>query len=108
MSIDKLRKEIDKIDEQLVDLLNERAGVVVKVGKLKNKGDKPVYVPNREKEVFKLLALGAKNEEIAEKLSISAHTVKTHRSNIMKKLGVHNLGELVRIAIHKGLISSEL
>lgn len=62
----------------------------------------------REKEIFKLLALGSKNEEIAEKLSISAHTVKTHRSNIMKKLNAHNLGELVRIAIHKGLISSEL
>lgn len=60
----------------------------------------------REKEILKLLALGAKNEDVAEELFISTHTVKSHRTNIMKKLDVHDMGGLIRIAINKGLIES--
>ena len=52
MSLDELRKRIDEIDHQLVKLLNERARVVVEIGTLKNKTDKPIYAPDREKEVF--------------------------------------------------------
>jgi chorismate mutase / prephenate dehydratase len=52
MSLDELRKKIDEIDHQLVKLLNERAQVVIEIGKLKNKTDKPVYSPDREKDVF--------------------------------------------------------
>ena len=54
MSLDKLRKEIDRTDAKLVELLNERAKVVVEIGKLKNGG--PIYVPDREKEVFAKIA----------------------------------------------------
>jgi chorismate mutase/prephenate dehydratase len=52
MSLEELRKKIDDLDFQLVKLLNERARVVVEIGKLKNKTDKPVYAPDREKDVF--------------------------------------------------------
>jgi len=52
MSLEELRKQIDKIDNQLVQLLNERASVVIEVGKLKSKADKPIYSPDREKEIF--------------------------------------------------------
>ena len=52
MSLDDLRTKIDEIDHQLVKLLNERARVVVEIGKFKNKTDKPVYAPDREKDVF--------------------------------------------------------
>jgi len=52
MSLENLRKKIDEIDHQLVKLLNERARVVVEIGKFKNKTDKPVYAPDREKNVF--------------------------------------------------------
>jgi len=52
MSLDDLRKRIDEIDHQLVKLLNERARVVVEIGSVKNKTDRPVYAPDREKEVF--------------------------------------------------------
>ena len=52
MSLDKLRKQINELDRQLVKLLNERARVVVQIGKLKSKADKPIYAPDREKEVF--------------------------------------------------------
>ena len=52
MSLEELRKRIDELDFQLVKLLNERARVVVEIGKLKNKTDRPVYAPDREKDVF--------------------------------------------------------
>ncbi len=52
MSLEELRKKIDELDHQLVKLLNERARVVVEIGKLKTRTDKPVYSPDREKEVF--------------------------------------------------------
>jgi chorismate mutase/prephenate dehydratase len=56
MSLEELRKKIDELDHQLVKLLNERARVVVEIGKLKNKTDKPVYAPDREKDVFARIA----------------------------------------------------
>jgi chorismate mutase/prephenate dehydratase len=52
MSLDELRKRIDELDKELVELLNERARVVIEVGRHKNKTGKPVYAPDREKEVF--------------------------------------------------------
>ena len=52
MSLDELRKRIDEIDVELVDLLNERASVVVEVGKLKAQAERPIYAPDREKQVL--------------------------------------------------------
>jgi len=48
-----LRKRIDSLDKQLVELLNERANVVVEIGKVKQRsGDSPIYVPDRERQVL--------------------------------------------------------
>jgi chorismate mutase/prephenate dehydratase len=52
MGLDELRKRIDEIDHKLVELLNERANVVVEVGKIKNKTGGQIYAPDREKKVF--------------------------------------------------------
>lgn len=53
----------------------------------------------REREVMRLLVQGLRNKVIAVELGISSRTVEAHRSNIMDKLGVHSLSEMVRIAI---------
>ena len=58
----------------------------------------------RQQEVLALLAEGATNSEIAEKLHISPKTVASHRENIMQKLNLHSRTELVKYAIRKGLI----
>ena len=58
----------------------------------------------REQEVLGLLAEGKTNDEIAELLVISVHTVARHRENLMAKLGLHSRSELVKYAIRKGLI----
>jgi two-component system response regulator NreC len=58
----------------------------------------------REREVLGALAEGMSNKEIGERLFISPRTVDTHRTNLMKKLDVHNLAALVRLAIRAGLV----
>jgi two-component system response regulator NreC len=60
----------------------------------------------REQEVLELLTEGLSNEEIADRLVISRHTVARHRENLMRKLDLHSRSELVKYAIRKGLISA--
>jgi two-component system response regulator NreC len=70
----------------------------------KRTSDSPEDLTQREYEVLGLLAEGLSNDEIADQLTISRHTVARHRENLMRKLGLHNRGELVKYAIRKGLI----
>jgi two-component system, NarL family, response regulator LiaR len=58
----------------------------------------------REKEVLKLMVDGLSNPEIAESLSVSRSTVKTHVSNVLSKLGVASRVEAVTMAIQQKLI----
>ncbi|WP_367327847.1 response regulator transcription factor [Lentimicrobium sp.] len=61
----------------------------------------------REKEVVRLLALGASNKDIAEKLNLSLHTALTHRKNIIRKLGIKTAAGLTVFAILNGMITLE-
>ncbi len=60
----------------------------------------------RELEILKLVAEGYSNKEIGDKLFISHRTVDTHRTNLMKKLEIHNTAGLVRFALNNGLTKS--
>jgi len=59
----------------------------------------------RELQVFRHLALGLSTREISEHMGISHKTVETHRSNLLKKLGLQNVTDIVRLAIREGLIT---
>ena len=59
---------------------------------------------NREREVFQMIAEGRSTKEIAEILFLSPSTVKTHRSNIMEKLEIDNISQLIQFAIHIGIV----
>lgn len=59
----------------------------------------------REREVFKLLAEGLSTRGTAEQLGISPKTVEAHRRNIMEKLNVKSVSELVKYAIREGVVS---
>ncbi|WP_353192588.1 two component system response regulator [Pandoraea pnomenusa] len=52
----------------------------------------------RERQVLKLVAEGQRNRDIAQLLSISVKTVETHRLNMMRKLGAHNVADIVNWA----------
>ena len=59
----------------------------------------------REIDVLKLIAEGYSNKEIGDELFISHRTVDTHRTNLMRKLEVHNIAGLIKFAIKNGLIN---
>ena len=59
---------------------------------------------NREREVFQMIAEGRSTKEISEILYVSPSTVKTHRSNIMEKLKMDNISQLIQFAIHLGIV----
>lgn len=61
----------------------------------------------REREVLKLIAEGNTNQDIAELLCLSRKTVETHRGNIMDKLNLHKVTDLVKYAIREGLTGLE-
>ena len=69
--------------------------------------DEVDVLTEREREILQLVAEGKTSQEIADLLFISATTVHTHRIHILRKLGSHDRTDLVKRAIHLGLIPAE-
>jgi DNA-binding NarL/FixJ family response regulator len=59
---------------------------------------------SREREIVQLLAEGKSSKEVATSLGISVKTAETHRANIMRKLELHSVSELVRYAVRNQII----
>jgi DNA-binding NarL/FixJ family response regulator len=68
--------------------------------------DDDVDLTERERDVLELMVRGAGNDEIAERLSISLFTVKSHVRNILHKLHVENRRQAARLAVQRGLVST--
>jgi DNA-binding NarL/FixJ family response regulator len=90
--------------------LTSRVNEVVLTGYL---GGKPLKgetsggrLTPREREIVQLLAEGLTNKEIANTLNISVKTAETHRTNIMRKLDLHSVSELVRYAVRNHIIEA--
>lgn len=64
----------------------------------------PEPLSPREREILQLIAEGRTSREIAEILSLSIKTVKSHRSSLMQKLDLHDRGDLIKYAIQKKII----
>ena len=77
---------------------------VEKAGDFADKRRSNTGLTNREVEVIRLLSDGLSNQEIADQLGISHRTVDTHRTNIMQKVKVKNVAELVKYSIINKLI----
>jgi DNA-binding NarL/FixJ family response regulator len=67
-------------------------------------GDPYEALTDREKQVFRLVAEGKSNKEVADVLGISVKTAMSHREHVMEKLDLHNRTELVRLALKLGVI----
>lgn len=59
----------------------------------------------RERELLQLVAEGKSNKDVANMLNLSVYTVETHRGNILSKLNLHSVPELILYAVRKGVIS---
>ena len=75
--------------------------------RLEQRGVEDSYelLTTREREVLQLLAEGKSNKEVASMLNLSLYTVETHRGNILQKLNLHSVPELILYAVRKGVIS---
>jgi len=69
------------------------------------KGERSTLLSRRETEILKLIAEGKSGKEIAEILHLSYRTVNNHRANIMAKLKVSKITDLVRHAFSMGYIA---
>lgn len=76
------------------------------VNGLRQRGLEDSYelLTGREREILQLLAEGKTNKDIANRFELSVYTVDTHRANIMQKLGLHGMAELILYAVRKGII----
>ncbi|WFE87915.1 response regulator transcription factor [Roseibium porphyridii] len=70
---------------------------------LEDAPDVPI-LSDRERQTLNLIVSGRSNKEIADTLGISAKTVDRHRTNLMKKLDVHSVAQLIAYALREGLI----
>ena len=77
------------------------------VGYLDRNTETPSWevLTNREREVMKLIAEGSRTKEIAAQLALSPRTVERHRTNLMKKLDLHNVSAVTAYAIANGIIA---
>jgi DNA-binding NarL/FixJ family response regulator len=80
-------------------LLDDYLGEAAEVGE-----HAPSRLTPREREVLQLLAEGHTNKDVARRLEIAVKTVEAHRTNVMSKLGLHSVGDLVRYAIREKLV----
>jgi DNA-binding NarL/FixJ family response regulator len=73
---------------------------------LTGRGHRLAELTLRQREVLQLVAEGQSTRQIADALQIHVKTVESHRTELMKRLGIHNVAGLVRYAIRHGLITS--
>jgi len=59
----------------------------------------------REREILQVLAEGRSSKDIAKLLDLSSYTVDTHKANLMQKLSLHSMAELILYAVRRGIIS---
>ncbi|HYK25101.1 MAG TPA: response regulator transcription factor [Steroidobacteraceae bacterium] len=64
-------------------------------------------ITNREREVLKRIALGKSNKGIARELELSVKTVEKHRSNVMRKLKLHNTAAITLFAVRHSLLDQQ-
>ena len=85
-----LRKNLKRLPSAITSAIEKRAAL----GKL----------TSRQVEVLRLVAEGHRTREIADRLQLSVKTVESHRGEVMKRLGIHDVVSLVRYALRVGLI----
>jgi DNA-binding NarL/FixJ family response regulator len=69
-----------------------------------NQADSGDVLTGREREVIQLLAEGKTSKEVAVTLNLSVKTAETHRTNLMRKLGLHSVADLTRYAVRNGIV----
>ena len=75
-----------------------------KIQSIEEEIDADLLTP-RQRDILRLVSIGHTNREIAEMLAISVRTVEVHRFNLMRRLNVRNVAQLLRRALQLGLLA---
>ncbi|MDH4186699.1 MAG: response regulator transcription factor [Nitrospira sp.] len=84
--------------------MSTRAALIPKDLPMQEEHDFDLLTP-RQRDILRLVSIGHTNREIAEKLEISVRTVEVHRFNLMRRLNVRNVAQLLRRALQLGLLA---
>jgi DNA-binding NarL/FixJ family response regulator len=103
-SINQIYQNKEFFSEDIQLKINDFA-ILNKINHDLNLGSSGVLLTDREIQIVKLISQEYNSKEISEELFVSAHTIDTHRKNIMKKLGVKNTIGIVKYALKNNLIS---
>lgn len=98
-------REVAKGESYFSSELLRQIIVSINKGKEESKAPDNNQLSQREIEVLQQISNGLSNDEIADKLNISAATVKTHRASLLSKTGCNNTASLVMYAIKNKLIA---
>jgi DNA-binding NarL/FixJ family response regulator len=93
-AIEKIRQGQIYISSEISDRMGDDWGRI-------REGLQRSLLTDREKEILQLIADGKSNKEMAGLLYISVHTVERHRANIMAKLDIHTMADLIKYAIQR-------
>jgi DNA-binding NarL/FixJ family response regulator len=85
-------------------LMGARTALNRKVQPLQEEIDADLLTP-RQRDILRLVSIGHTNREIAELLEISVRTVEVHRFNLMRRLNVRNVAQLLRRALQLSLLA---
>ena len=92
------------LDEHDFELLDPERWEIAAVSLEAVPAGEPGMLTQRETEILQLVAVGYSSQAIADRLFISVPTVRKHRENLMRKLGLHNTASVTAYAIAHGLI----
>jgi DNA-binding NarL/FixJ family response regulator len=84
--------------------MGARTALNRKVQPLQEEIDADLLTP-RQRDILRLVSIGHTNREIAEVLEISVRTVEVHRFNLMRRLNVRNVAQLLRRALQLSLLA---
>ncbi len=103
IEIGKLNRQAAALFDDVISVIDDLDTMSVKIKKLcsspSDNADEKETLSQREKEIISLVVKGLTNQEIADKLFLSIHTVITHRRNIARKLEIHSATGLTIYAI---------
>ncbi|BAL01085.1 NarL family two component response regulator [Oscillibacter valericigenes Sjm18-20] len=105
-ALEELIECIETVSKGKMFLSQDVTGFVVDgfLSGLRDTGLQAEGISTREREILQLLAEGKSNKDISEELNLSIKTVETHRANIMRKLSLRNLADLVLYAVRNHII----
>jgi len=90
-----------RVSQMVLDGFLDRDGKQSQKDHVDSSGD---LLTSREREVIQLLAEGRTSKEVAVTLNLSVKTAETHRTNLMRKLGLHSVADLTRYAVRNGIV----